>query len=110
MSEHEPGALPRVDLDDDVIAAGALPAPASELPRQHGAQVRFDPGAGGFRVITDGDGRCAPGVWAAGDVTGYQGPQAAARAGAAVGRRGSPPSSPDPPGAFDSRFQAKLAG
>jgi sarcosine oxidase, subunit alpha len=87
VSEHESGALPRVDLDDDVIAAGALPAPASELPRQHGAQVRFDPGAGGFRVVTDADGRCAPGIWAVGDVTGYQGPQAAARAGAAVGAR-----------------------
>ena len=78
MSEHEPGTLPRLDLDEDVIAAGALPAPASELPRQHGAQVRFDPGAGGFRVVTDGEGRCAPDIWAAGDVTGYQGPQAAA--------------------------------
>jgi NADPH-dependent 2,4-dienoyl-CoA reductase/sulfur reductase-like enzyme len=84
VSEHEPGALPRVDLDDDVIAAGALPAPASELPRQHGAQVRFDPAAGGFRVVTDDDGRCAPDVWAAGDVTGYQGPRAAAQAGLKV--------------------------
>jgi pyruvate/2-oxoglutarate dehydrogenase complex dihydrolipoamide dehydrogenase (E3) component len=87
VSEHEPGELPRVDLDEDVVAAGGLPAPASELPRQHGAQVRFDPGAGGFRVITDADGRCAPDIWAAGDVTGYQGPEAAARAGAAVGAR-----------------------
>jgi sarcosine oxidase subunit alpha len=85
VSEHEPGTLPRLDLDEDVIAAGALPAPASELPRQHGAQVRFDPGAGGFRVVTDSEGRCAADIWAAGDVTGYRGPQAASRAGAQVG-------------------------
>jgi hypothetical protein len=38
-------------------------------------------------VITDADGRCAPGIWAVGDVTGYQGPESAARAGAAVGAR-----------------------
>ena len=87
VSEHEAGTVPRLDLDDDVVAAGALPAPASELPRQHGAQVRFDPGAGGFRVVTDAEGRCAPDIWAVGDVTGYQGPDAAARDGAAIGAR-----------------------
>jgi sarcosine oxidase subunit alpha len=85
VSEHQPGALPRVDLDQEVIAAGSLPAPASELPRQHGAQVRFDPSAGGFRVVAGDDGRCAEEVYAAGDITGYQGPESAARDGARVG-------------------------
>jgi sarcosine oxidase subunit alpha len=79
------GALPRIDLGRDVFAMGAQPAPASELPRQHGAPVRFDLEAGGFRVQTDGSGRCAAGVYAAGDVTGYRGPEAAAEAGARVG-------------------------
>jgi hypothetical protein len=64
---------------------GAQPAPASELPRQHGAQVRFDVDGGGFVVIADSDGQCLPFVFVAGDVTGYVGPEAAAAAGARVG-------------------------
>jgi sarcosine oxidase subunit alpha len=85
VSRCQAGALPRIDLARDVFAMGAQPAPASELPRQHGGKVRFDPEAGGFRVETAADGRCAPGVYAAGDVTGYLGPQAAAEAGARIG-------------------------
>jgi sarcosine oxidase, subunit alpha len=79
------GDLPRLDLNRDVFAMGALPAPASELPRQHGAPVRFDPGGGGFCVQAPPTGACAPGVLVAGDVTGYQGPERAAQAGAQVG-------------------------
>jgi sarcosine oxidase, subunit alpha len=85
VSRCQAGPLPRIDLTRDVFAMGAQPAPASELPRQHGGKVRFDLEAGGFRVETSGDGRCAPGVYAAGDVTGYLGPQGAAEAGARVG-------------------------
>jgi sarcosine oxidase, subunit alpha len=82
------GALPRLDLERDVFAMGALPAPASELPRQHGARVRLDLQAGGFCVQTTGPGgpgSCAPGVLVAGDVTGYVGPDRAAEQGAQVG-------------------------
>jgi sarcosine oxidase, subunit alpha len=79
------GTLPRLDLNRDVLAMGGLPAPASELPRQHGAPVRFAPEAGGFCVEAAGSGLCAPGVLVAGDVTGYRGPELAAQAGARVG-------------------------
>ncbi len=71
----------------DLVAVAALPAPASELPRQHGADVVFDPGRGGFAVIVDEQFRTrAPGVSACGDVTGFAGADEAARAGAAAGR------------------------
>ncbi len=79
------GALPRLDLSRDVFAMGALPAPASELPRQHGARVSLDLERGGFCVKTSGSGVCLPGVFVAGDVTGYLGPERAAEQGAQVG-------------------------
>ncbi|MES1209816.1 MAG: (2Fe-2S)-binding protein [Pseudomonadota bacterium] len=69
----------------DVVAVAALPAPASDLPRQHGAEVRFDAAAGGFAVRVDGAFRStADGVYACGDVTGYVGPDGAEAAGAAA--------------------------
>jgi sarcosine oxidase, subunit alpha len=77
-----------LDLDRDALAMAAQPAPASELPRHHRADpgvVRFDPARGGFCVVTDDRGRCGPGVFAAGDVTGYLGPEAAGEAGGRVG-------------------------
>lgn len=81
------GAIPRVDLRRDVLAVAALPAPASELPRQHGAQVTMDEGRGGFAVEVDGAFRTtARGVWAAGDVAGFVGPDLAAQAGERAGR------------------------
>jgi sarcosine oxidase, subunit alpha len=71
----------------DLVAVAALPAPASELPRQHGADVVFDAQRGGFAVIVDEHFRTrAPGVSACGDVTGFAGADAAARAGEAAGR------------------------
>jgi sarcosine oxidase, subunit alpha len=74
-------------VDGDVVAVAALPAPASELPRQHGVAVTFDLGRGGFAVDVGADHATrAPGVYACGDVTGYLGPEAARRAGAAAGR------------------------
>jgi sarcosine oxidase subunit alpha len=79
--------LPRLDLKRDVAAVAALPAPAFELPRQHGARVRLDPALGGFAVEIDaGFATAAPGVFAVGDVTGYLGPAAAAEGGAAAGQ------------------------
>jgi sarcosine oxidase subunit alpha len=70
-----------------LVAVATLPAPASELPRQHGARVRLEPARGGFVALVDRVGATtAPGVFACGDVTGYAGPDAAATAGAAAGR------------------------
>jgi sarcosine oxidase subunit alpha len=79
--------LPRLDLKRDLAALAALPAPASELPRQHGARVHLVPARGGFAVEIDpGFATAAAGVFAAGDVTGYVGPGAAAAQGAAAGQ------------------------
>jgi hypothetical protein len=87
VTEASLEALPRLDLKRDVAAVAALPAPASELPRQHGARVRLDPARGGFTVEVDAAfATAAPGVFAAGDVTGYLGPQGAAAHGAAAGQ------------------------
>ena len=85
--EVEDHAGARRRLEADVIAAAATPAPASELPRQHGARVAFDGPGGGFTVTVDASFHTGvPGVFACGDVTGFQGPDAAACAGAAAGR------------------------
>ena len=74
----------------DLVAVGVSPAPASELPRQHGAAVVLDPARGGFAVQVDAEFTCAPGVHACGDVTGVLGPEAALdagqRAGQAIGK------------------------
>ena len=73
-------------IDCDLVAVAAIPSPASEGPRQQGCKVTLDPDAGGFRVVVDEQGRTSTaGVWACGDVTGYQGPQRAAADGARVG-------------------------
>jgi sarcosine oxidase subunit alpha len=69
----------------DTIAVAAIPAPASELPRQHGADVRLDEALGGFAVVVDGRFQTSvAGVYACGDVAGYAGPDLAAAAGAAA--------------------------
>jgi sarcosine oxidase, subunit alpha len=81
-------AVPRLDLERDLVAVDTLPAPASELPRQHGARVHLSADAGGFAVAIDGGSHTSVAhVHAAGDVTGYQGPRAAADDGAAAGAR-----------------------
>jgi sarcosine oxidase subunit alpha len=74
-------------IDGALVAIATLPAPASELPRQHGARVRLEPERGGFVALVDDAYRTsARDVYAAGDVTGYRGPDDAASAGTAAGR------------------------
>ena len=73
-------------IECDIVAVAAIPAPASEGPRQQGCKVVLDPALGGFRVVVDELGRTSTaGVWACGDVTGYLGPTQAAADGARVG-------------------------
>jgi sarcosine oxidase subunit alpha len=74
-------------VEGALVAIATPPAPASELPRQHGAEVRFEPARGGFVARVDAAfATTAPSVFACGDVTGYAGPDAAAAAGAKAGR------------------------
>ena len=76
----------RGKLDCDLVAVAATPAPASEGARQQGCSVVLDEHAGGFKIVTADAGRTSTAnVWACGDVTGYQGPAAAAADGARVG-------------------------
>ncbi len=73
-------------LDCDTVAVVAPPAPATDLARQLGAAVRFDPGCGGFALAVDGAGRTSvPGLFAAGEVTGATGAAQAAAQGRAAG-------------------------
>jgi sarcosine oxidase subunit alpha len=73
-------------LPCDLVAVAALPAPASELPREHGVAVELKPERGGFACLVNGDGRTAnPAVFCCGDVTGFMGPAEAAAHGARVG-------------------------
>jgi sarcosine oxidase subunit alpha len=65
---------------DALLIDGPAP-PAHELVLQAGGRVRFDPERG-YRVETDADGRCAPGLWAAGSVVASEGDSS--EAGAAV--------------------------
>lgn len=69
------------------VAVAAVPAPAFELPRQHGVMVGFEAARGGFFAQARQDGHSAiPSVFVAGDVTGYVGPENAETHGHAVGR------------------------
>ncbi|PRP90858.1 Pyridine nucleotide-disulfide oxidoreductase [Enhygromyxa salina] len=71
-----------------LVAVAGPPAPAHELAAQAGVSLRFD--GAGFAVerAAASHGRCgalgATSLWAAGDVCGWIGPQAAARDGARV--------------------------
>ncbi len=70
----------------DLVAVAALPAPASELPRQHGAKVALSAQAGGFAVaIAETGSTTVPHVFACGDVCGFRGVAEARAHGAAVG-------------------------
>ncbi len=68
-------------IDCELVALVPVPAPASDLARQDGAEVQWN--GAGFSVVRDDlgrTGRTTPWTsWACGDVCGYLGPQAAAR-------------------------------
>ena len=73
-------------VDGDVVAIAARPAPASELPRQHGVAVQLAAAAGGFACRVDERGRSrVPEVFAAGDVCGFGGVAFALAHGERVG-------------------------
>jgi sarcosine oxidase subunit alpha len=71
-----------------LLAVAGAPAPAHELPAQAGAPLRFD--GLGFPVVRDDTGGCGSlggtRLWAAGDVCGWLGPEAATRDGERVGQ------------------------
>jgi sarcosine oxidase subunit alpha len=70
----------------DMVAVATFPAPASELPRQHGVAVKFD-AIFGFRCTVDEDGRSGvPNVFTCGDVNGFGGIDEAISSGARCGR------------------------
>lgn len=70
----------------NLVAVAAPPSPASEAPRQHGCKVELRPAAGGFAVVTDGDGHTSvPEILACGDVCGATTAERAASAGACAG-------------------------
>ena len=83
--EHNPGADVRPGRNT-TVAVATLPAPAFELARHHGIETTMRPAAGGFAVDAHATGETtAAGVFVAGDVTGYVGPQNAETHGQAVG-------------------------
>jgi sarcosine oxidase subunit alpha len=76
----------RLDPRGELLAVAARPAPAFELPRQCGAPVELR-SRDGFVVLTAPTfATAAAGVYAAGDVTGYVGPEQAETQGRAAGR------------------------
>jgi sarcosine oxidase, subunit alpha len=73
-------------IDCDLVAMAAIPAPASEGPRQQGCAVELSAEGGGFQLVVDAHGRTSrEDAWACGDVCGYRGPAAALEHGARVG-------------------------
>jgi thioredoxin reductase len=84
LEVEEEGAQRRIRCD--LIAVAALPAPASELPRHHGATVELRPDEGGFSCVVDEGGRTdAPAVFACGDVCGFRGVERSRTHGEIVG-------------------------
>ncbi len=70
----------------DLVAVAARPAPASELPRQHGVPVAYDEPGGGFSCRVDGDGRGpTPELFACGDVAGFVNCERAGQSGERCG-------------------------
>jgi sarcosine oxidase subunit alpha len=71
----------------EVVAVAGPPAPASDLARALGAEVRLDLSTGGFPVRAAPDGSTGiPGLLAAGELTGSCSAADAAEAGRRAGR------------------------
>lgn len=80
LTRHDGAVLPC-----QAIGVLAVAAPASDGPRMMGCTTSYDAALGGFAVTTDSHGATSlPHVYAAGDVTGYCGPMAAATHGTHV--------------------------
>ena len=73
----------------DLVAVAATPAPASDLPREHGVGVRFDEARGGFacqcQPSGNGGATNVAGVYVCGDVAGFLGVDGARASGRRVG-------------------------
>jgi sarcosine oxidase subunit alpha len=79
-------ALADRTLRCDTVAVATPPAPAAELARELGAEVRLDAALGHFALVVDAQGRTAvPGLLAAGEVTGVMDAARAAEAGRRAG-------------------------
>ncbi len=78
LAAVEGGAELSFECDLIVVSGGFMPV--TSLLSQAGAQTRYDPARGCFVL-----GELPPGVFAAGEVAGYDGPEAAARSGERAG-------------------------
>ncbi len=102
--ELVPGAVERarggrrlaaLDLADgrrvrcDTLAVATPRMPAAELAREAGAALELDPSTGAFRVRPGENGAIAPGVFAAGELTGPCSAAEAAEAGRRAGEAAS---------------------
>jgi sarcosine oxidase subunit alpha len=91
VKAHGRRQLARVALADgrtiacDTLAVATPRAPAAELAREAGAALELDPLSGAAWVKTDAAGLVAPGVFAAGEVTGPCSAAEAAEAGRRAG-------------------------
>lgn len=72
-------------IDCDAVALCAPVSPAFELARAAGARVAWDSRSKLFRVEADASGRCAEGVWVAGEVRGPMSSATAAEQGLVAG-------------------------
>ena len=84
-----PGTERRLDVDAVCVSHGFTPR--LELPLSAGAEV----GGDGFAIVDD-EQRCAPGVYAAGEITGIAGADAALAEGAIAGHCAAGGSLTDP--------------
>lgn len=78
--------LPGRRVPCDAVAIASPPAPAAELARELGAEIRLDPSSGAFPVrASPGGATSVPGLYAAGEVTGAMDASRAAAAGRRAG-------------------------
>lgn len=84
----------------DAVAIGFGLRPETQLAELAGCALRYSPSFGSWQIATDADGRCGPGIYAAGDGSSLGGVEAAAISGrlaayAAMADLGHPPRAED---------------